>query len=585
MTVSNSSPITNELTTAPSPAGSSDLKLGRQLLFLVLGVTCLAYLATLRFSFVFDDPLQIVRNPTLTSWRFLPTLFVGHVWKFALPDFAGNYYRPLFMSWLLLNRMLWGLNPAPWHASALALHLLATYMAFVVAGQITGNGLQAGMAALLFGLHPIHIESVAWVSGATDPLMAIFVFAALWAWIRGKSSPSHVAAWRFLSAVLYLLGCLSKETAFVLPVLVIAYDHFFGEKRSLPRSIMRAWPLSIAAAVYLVARILVLRGFEHPIGLPVSHILLSVPTVLWGYVRLLVWPVGLSVFYATPPVTSVHQWQFWFLLLLGIVALVGAWWVGRRSGIFAFSVIWILAFLAPAILGLPLFELGDWLHDRYLYVPSFGLCLLIGHTLPIGWKCKAPLLKSISIALSVLIPVGMCLATSWQEQPWANELLLFTHSASQQPTSALAKGYLAAELRRRGDREAAAQEFEAALKLDPNNWKNLADYAMLLYHQGNFQRSDEFFTRALAIDSHDATTHYNQGLSRFKYDNYAGAEASFREALRRNPNQPKAHYWLGRSLELEGNVDAAQAEYRSEIQLHPDAAVDAQQRLQLLSGQ
>lgn len=560
----------------------TDAKLGRWLLIVALVLTCLVYLATLRFSFVYDDLPQIVGNPTLTSWRYLPTLFLSHVWKFRIPNWPGNYYRPIFMSWLLLNRMLWGLNPIPWHACALALHLATTWLAFAVSRQILRSGTQAGVVAILFGLHPIHIESVAWISGATDPLMSMFVLAALWAWIRGTDSQQHGARWKLFAGVLYLLGCLSKETAFALPILVIAYEYLFGQKRSPMCLILGAWPFWIASGIYLAGRMLALHGFEHPFGFPLSHIVMTVPAILGGYVRLLFWPVGLSAFYATPPVTSIWEWRFWLPMLTGIAALAAAWWVARCSRIFAFSFLWVFAFLAPAILGLPLFHAGEWLHDRYLYLPSFGLCLLLAHGLSFGWNSRSPFLKYVAIGLLPLIVTAMCFATAWQEQPWADSVLLFTHSARQQPDSGWAKGYLAAELYRRGDRENAARLYEEALKIDPNNWRNLADYATVLYYRGDFRRADELFTRALSLDPSDAATHLNQGICRFKYGNYAGAEDSFTAALSRDPNLPKCHYWLGTVFEMKGKIDAARAEYKEEIRLHPETAAEAGERLKQL---
>jgi hypothetical protein len=158
---------------APAKASDQDEGTrGRVLLVVALVLTALAYLATLRFGFVYDDLPQIVNNPTLTTWKTLPGLFTSHSWAFLLPHWDGNYYRPLFMTWLLLNRKLFDLYTPAWHASNLLVHLIATWLSFVVARQLFRDSTKAGSVALLFGLHPIHIETVAWVSGATDTLMA-----------------------------------------------------------------------------------------------------------------------------------------------------------------------------------------------------------------------------------------------------------------------------------------------------------------------------------------------------------------------------------------------------------------------------
>jgi tetratricopeptide (TPR) repeat protein len=570
---------------SPSSASAESSRHGRILLLLALLMTALAYLGTLRFGFVYDDWLQIVHNPTLTSWRSLPGLYSGGNWKFLFPGWAGNYYRPLFTSWLLVNRMLWGLNPGFWHASTVFVHLLATAMAFLLARKILGNGTEAGFVALLFGLHPIHIESVAWISGVTDPLMAVFVFAAFWAWIRGEESPGSRGWWQALAAFFYLCACLAKETALLFPLLIIVYQILFRGERNFPRSLVRTWMLWIAAAIYLVARTLALRGIAHPLGEPLAHVLLTVPAIVCGYLRRLVWPFGLSLFYDTPPVTGVLQWRFW-LPLLGCVLLGWlAWRFARRSRIALISLLWMAAFLSPAIFGLPIFEVGEWMHDRYLYLPSFGLCLLAGHLIArLPQRQKLFGFPAASTSAIFCLAAILSFATAWQEQYWANSLLLYVHSVNESPNSVWAKGYLAGEVLRSGDRLNAARLYEAALKLDPNNWKNNTGYALMLYSLGDYHRADQLFTHALAIDPSDPTTHFNQGLSRFNDGNYAGAETSLREALRRNPQMPAAHYWLGYSLEEQGKFAAARCEYLAELQAYPNSTTDARQRAEMMAA-
>lgn len=554
---------------------------GYPLLGLALGMTALAYLATIHFHFVYDDSPQIIQNPTLTSWRFLPTFFKVSNWHFLVPNWAGNYYRPVFMCWLLVNRMLWGLNPVLWHASALALHLLATWLAFAVARRIFHNEVQAGFAALIFGLHPIHIESVAWISGATDPLMTVFVFAAFWAWLRGEESERSL--WRTLSAVLYLLACLSKETALLLPLVIAAYFYFVRGQKGL-RSVVATWLMYLAAAFYLAARAIALHGLVHSMGVPLKWAALSVPVVLWGYLRRLVWPFSLSLFYDTPPVIGILQWRFWLPLLALVAIPFLAFRCRKRWPVVVFALVWIFVFMAPAILGLAIFPTGEWIHDRYLYLPSFGLCLCLGNAFA---KLRSEReffgLPAKSTAASLILAAVLSFATVWQEQYWANSLLLYMHAVNAAPQNVWAKYYLAGELLRRGDKMNARRLYEAALAIEPTNWKNNVAYGLMLYDQADYRAADTYITRALEGDSSDANAHFDQGMSRMNYGNFAGAEISFREALRRNRTLLQAHFWLGTCLERQGKLDAARSEYQAEAHLHPDTASNAKQRLRELT--
>lgn len=552
---------------------------GTALLAIALLATALVYLATIRFDFTYDDGPQIIANNTLTSWQYLPTFFTGQIWKFLQHATAGNYYRPVFMSWLLVNRMLFGLNPAPWHATTLAIHVLATWLSFIVARQILGNGTQAGFAAILFGVHPIHIESVAWVSGVTDPLMAVFVFTAFWAWIRGENS-ARPEGWRLLAVFLYLLGCFTKETAMPLPLMIVAYDVLLAKKNSVRGSAIRAWALWMSATVYLAARTFALRGLMHPDSSLLYRAALSVPVVIWEYLRRLVWPVGLAVFYDLPPVTRISEVRFWVPLAVLVVLALVVIRSAKRLPLIGFSSLWIFLFLLPAILGLPVFLIGEWLHDRYLYLPAFGLCLMLGYAIEHLPGERILFNRRAAPVLAMLALTGvMAFGTAYQEQYWANSLLLFVHAVRVAPMNPWARGALAWELFRNGDRQGAHETFDAALKIDPRNWKNLSDYGRMLYKIGDYRGADEMYGRALEVVPNDASGHFDQGVSRFFYGNYPGAEAAFRDALRCYDQLPGAHLWLGYSLEKQGDFADARREYLAELELHADTSTDAQERI------
>ncbi len=577
------------MNTLPSSNGNdqSSNAMSRNILWFALLLTALVYAGTLTFGFVYDDQPQIVTNTTFSSWKLIPSLFFGHSWKFLLPDWTGNYYRPIFMTWLLANRMIFGLHPMPWHATTVLLHLLATALTFVVARQILRDGTQAAFVALLFGLHPIHIESVAWVSGVTDPLMAVFTLGAFAAWVKGQYEPERRLFWHLLAVVLYAAGCLSKETALFLPIAIVAYDFLFARdernKKSFLSSVFHAWPLWIVAAAYLAARLAILRGLVHSSGLSVSSNILTVPTIMWGYMRRLVWPVHMAVFYDTPPVTSVLQWRFWLPTLAWIIAGVLAWRIAKRSRVVAFSLIWIFTFLSPAIVGLPSFPLGEWIHDRYLYLPSFGFCLLLVHAIAhLPSERKFSGIPAIPALTVLVLTAAMALGLSWQEQYWANGYMLFRHSNALQPNSPLNKVHLATELLRRGDMANAQRLYQDALVLDPNDWSNHLAYGLFLYATNNFESAEDQFAQCIRISEVNPSQYFYQGMSRLNLGNLAGAQQSFEMALEKGPNRVGYHFWLGFAFEKQGRLDDARHQYEQELQQHPDTAGEAAMRLKSL---
>src|SRR5215217_4240386 len=144
----------------------------RMAIIAVLALTFIAYAGTLGYQFVYDDRSQIVENSFVQSWANAPQFFTEHVWQHVYPNSPGNYYRPIFLIWLLLNYTLFGLNAFSWHLTTVTVHLAATALVYVFARRLSKDELTATIAALVFGLHPVHLESVAWVSGVTDPLLA-----------------------------------------------------------------------------------------------------------------------------------------------------------------------------------------------------------------------------------------------------------------------------------------------------------------------------------------------------------------------------------------------------------------------------
>ena len=139
------------------------------LVVLALALAAVAYINTVGFAFVYDDIPQVIQNPRVHTWEHAPRLFVEHVWS-QISGQPGNYYRPFFEFWFLINYTLFGLHPAGWHLATVAVHLLVIGLVYLLLKRVTGDRVTAAIATVLFAVHPTHIESVAWVSGVTDPL-------------------------------------------------------------------------------------------------------------------------------------------------------------------------------------------------------------------------------------------------------------------------------------------------------------------------------------------------------------------------------------------------------------------------------
>src|SRR5262249_6649450 len=229
-----------QVTEASGVARVPSMEGSRYLVAFPLILIVVAYVGTLGFQFVYDDPAQVLHNPLLHSWSNLPGFFTHDVWNFN--QVAGvpptNYYRPAFLTWLLINYTIFGSRAWCWHLSALSVHLLVTLLVCRLAFELTRDRVTAVISAAIFGLHPVHIEAVAWISGASESLVAAPFGASLLCHIKARS-PAAIGERRRMSAGFYRLASLflcvvallSKETAIALPGAILLYEIVFPDRR------------------------------------------------------------------------------------------------------------------------------------------------------------------------------------------------------------------------------------------------------------------------------------------------------------------------------------------------------------------
>src|SRR2546423_985380 len=171
----------------------------KSMILIVLAITLIAFIGSLHYDFVYDDVEQIVGNRYVHSWHFLPRFFTEHVWGHLNSNSPGTYYRPVFLLWLLLNHTAFGLQASGWHLTNVALHVLVTYMVYRLALRINLDRFSACVAALLFGLHPVHVEAVAWVSGGTEPLLAALFVPTFLCYLKARAPEQPARRWLALS--------------------------------------------------------------------------------------------------------------------------------------------------------------------------------------------------------------------------------------------------------------------------------------------------------------------------------------------------------------------------------------------------
>jgi tetratricopeptide (TPR) repeat protein len=440
----------------------------------VLALSCVIFLPTLRYSFVYDDYEQIVINPRLTAWSYLPGYFTTHLWAHS-PLAAPNFYRPAFMIWLRLVYVSLGPPSWAWHLVSVLMHVAATACVFLLIRRLGGEFRSATLAAVLFGIHPIHTEAVAWISSVSEPLVTIFLVCSVYLYVVRKGPIS------FLSLLFATLAAFTKEVGILAPALILAYE---GSRSRLKEGALGAAPYLLPVLLFLAMRINALGNAVSgvPPNMSVGEMVLTWPRVLLSYAVHLLWPVHLSVAYEIPAGTAL-----WPLVLL-IAVLAGLLWTLRHcSPNCRFGAAWTAITLLPA-LALRYLFVGDYVHDRYLYLPSAGLAIMAAAFLD-----RVRYTRPRTVAFSAIV-VALCALTISNSKIWRDDISLFTRAVEMAPRNFIAKNNLADAYLKLNRTAEALPLLQQVIALRPDyglGYYNLGRY----YRQtGNYAEAERYFT-------------------------------------------------------------------------------------------
>jgi protein O-mannosyl-transferase len=511
---------------------------------LLIAASVAVYLPTLKFDFVIDDARQIEMMESRFTWSQIPSYFTTDVWSYV-DSRKTNYYRPVFVWWMMLTYQASGLSHPLWHASVLLASAISTLLLYFLALRLTEDYLTAGIATLIYAVHPVHLESVAWVSGATEPLCAVWFFATLLLYLAARQEPDPQRArwWRWGSVAAFAFAVFAKETGAVLPVLIFAYAWLFPETSEASHeppgkraraAFFASFPYLQTLIVYFGMRLLALGSFSPRVGQwSYKSAIATLPVTAWFYMRELLWPFHLSIF---PPVERVHQLGFRNFVgpSIAVAAAIAALaWISLRSRRAAFCSMILVLSLAP-VFDLRAFSPDDFVHDRYLYIPSAGFCILLAMGLR-RWT------RSIPVQAALVAPVVLVLAyfTIQESRPWVDYGTLAQH----------------------------------ALAVAPDNWpaQELMATALLLNERDS--EALPLLDRGLATHPRDLVLRMRVATGNYRIGNFAKAESEFKIVLRYQPQSPQAHLLLGMTEEGMGNLDQAEVEMREAVRERPRTSV------------
>jgi tetratricopeptide (TPR) repeat protein len=553
------------------------------LITLVLAATYGTYMSALNFPFVFDDRFQIENNHYLSSWSYLKLYFTQDFWS-QMPGATSNLYRPLFSVWLRLNYILWGGQPAGWHLTTLSLHILATALVYLLGYKLLRDGWTAWFAALLFGLHPVHVEAVAWISGVTEPLSACFVLAAFLCYMTAVADRSqYPVQWKVASLILFMLAMLAKETAAVLPLLIFLYEISLGRPSEngsessmrvvLRRAAQRCVVFLIPLAGYLLVRRFVLTGLLHKYNTSSLHdSLLRLPWLFCSYVRELLWPAKLSPLYDSVNISRVTDRRAWIPMLI-VLAGVCTFWILRRLPISRITLLlagWFLITLSPALVSSFVARPSESFQDRYVYLPSVAFVIAVAAVL--RWLFTASNAAGrFTVAAAIgLLPVVLMVASRTQIQYWRDDYMLFSRASAIAPHNELARLNFASECINRREYQRALQLAEGTILLDPASARAYDSAAWAAFYMKNYALAEQDWSAATRMAPNQERSWEYLGVVRFQLGNYTDALEAFNQAIALDPKHPNLHYSRGLALARLQDWAAAKHEFLEELEIKPD---------------
>jgi len=550
----------------------------RRALFLIIVSSVLVYANSLGGEFVFDDVKQIVGNADLRSWGNVFHAFTSDVWSFQRATFTTDipppYYRPLFTVYMTVGYHLFGLWEPGWHLMNLAVHTGATIAVYQLLRRLSNDAIVAALAALIFAVHPAHVESVSWISGIPDPLAALFYVPAMIWYVRYREEGRPL--WLIASAVAYALSTLCKETALVLPAVIFVWEMTRERERGWLARLRRAAPLLVpyivVAVGYLALRFAVLGKliWKHPMmaAVPDSQIWMTVPYVVTTYLRHLVAPFYLSIIYGTSFVKSAADMEFVVpaALLAGLAFVL---WVYRRriTSEMCVALALMVAPLLP-VLNLKVFHHEYIVQDRYLYLPSIGFCYLVALLIVRVARRRAG--AAFGLAAATLVVFGV--STVWQNRVWHDSFSLWQRAASYASDFWSVHYNLGlAHLQRKQYEQARAELLEAARRRRdvPVIYNNLA---LAQAGLGDTDGAINSLKEALRLDPRMVEANNNLGTILFDRQDYEGARRAFSQTLERDPSSVSARFNLARTFAATNDHAAAIREYETLLARQPDDA-------------
>jgi tetratricopeptide (TPR) repeat protein len=455
----------------------------------VLAAVCVVvYLNSTGGEFIYDDLRQIVRNPLIQDNSRIFTALTSDVWAFKGGGeiAASNYWRPTFTAWHILNYRLFGGEPFGWHITNILLHIGVCLMAFGVLRRWNVSQKVAFAVTLVFAVHPVHAESIAWISGSPDLLFSLAFLASLW--FAQNYSENWATRDLVLSAVFYALALGAKEIGIIaLPIFYLIVRKKTDDAEAGKNNVLMAVIAGIAVCYFLL-RMAVLGSVSRPVPGAAGFFdsVLTAPAIFVFYLRQIVFPTTLSINYPLTAVNEIASAGFIVPLFISLVVFAGIVYAAMKDRVVLIGAFLFLLLLAPTMYA-GSFTPEQIVHDRYLYLPLLGALMIVFIT-------AAKFLNERNIVIAgAIIAAVFGFQTVIYNQTFANDVTLWANAST----------------------------------VDGSAF-SLSQYGSALYAADRFENALEAYSASIDADANGVLSHLGRGQTYLKLRKYTEAEADLK---------------------------------------------------------
>jgi tetratricopeptide (TPR) repeat protein len=548
--------------------------------FCLVAAVIVTYIPVIHSDFVgYDDELYVTENKQVQEG------FTSESLKWAFTTFHSANWHPL--TWLshMLDCELYGLNPAGHHWTQVELHIVNTVLLFLILFKMTGALFKSAFVAALFALHPLHVESVAWVSERKDVLSTFFGLMTIFAYHRYVKAPGFK---NYLLIIIFLsLGLMAKPMLVTFPFVLLLLDfwplkrfQFKNDREIQPdevkyfgfhgflRLILEKIPLFIPVVISSVLTFLAQQsqGAVKALGaLPLKNRVANAFVSYVSYTVKAVWPSNLAVFYPHPG-NTIPAWQIIAAVLIIAVAIFLSIHSLKKYPYIAVGLFWYLGTLIPVI---GLVQVGEQaMADRYAYIPLIGLFIPIAWGVPDLLK-KWQYRKTVFSVFSVVVLSALAVCTSYQLRHWKNAITLFERTVKVTKNNYHAENNLGTAFIL-VDLDKAIFHYKESLKIKPDYVRALYNLGTALSDNRNYDEAVLYFTKVLKINPKKTDVRNNLANVLFMQGKPDEAISQYREILKTNSENADAHYNLAYMLSTQGKLDESVLHYGEAVKINPE---------------